>query len=366
MAPALKFKFQENEKVLCFHGPSLYDAKCIKAQVKDKTNHYFVHYLGWNNKWDEWVPENRVLKVNEANLAKQAELTAAQQKARKETGKKTKKQESSVVIATKETNEKDNSKRESTTGVGKDNAGSGGSNKTSKSAQESKKDKLVPTTGGKKREVPATTGGKDKSSTVSSNLTEEPKKKKVKTEVGQTDREEPHYTQKVEIHIKIPDDLKDRLADDWDFICRQKKIVKLPCEYTVDKVLEEYLTQKVSVKGTTPCKESIVAEFTAGLRCYFNSMLGKHLLYKFERPQYAQLLEEHGDKQMSQHYGAVHLLRMFTLLGRFLSYTALDERSVQLLLSHLHDFLRFLCRNTQFCDRSEYMIAPPDYHRRAM
>lgn len=34
MAPALKFKFQENEKVLCFHGPSLYDAKCIKAQVK--------------------------------------------------------------------------------------------------------------------------------------------------------------------------------------------------------------------------------------------------------------------------------------------------------------------------------------------
>lgn len=110
-----------------------------------------------------------------------------------------------------------------------------------------------------------TTGGKDKSSIITSTIAEDqPKKKKAKAEPGQADREEPHYTQKVEIHVKIPDDLKDRLADDWDFICRQKKLVKLPCEFTVDKILDEYLVQKVSVKGTTPCKESIVAEFTAG------------------------------------------------------------------------------------------------------
>lgn len=36
MAPAPKFKFQENEKVLCFHGPLLYEAKCIKAQVSSR------------------------------------------------------------------------------------------------------------------------------------------------------------------------------------------------------------------------------------------------------------------------------------------------------------------------------------------
>lgn len=57
-------------------------------QVKDKVNKYFVHYSGWNTKWDEWVPESRMLKVNDANLAKQADLQAAQLKARKESGKR--------------------------------------------------------------------------------------------------------------------------------------------------------------------------------------------------------------------------------------------------------------------------------------
>lgn len=116
-------------------------------QVKDKTNHYFVHYLGWNNKWDEWVPENRVLKVNEANLAKQAELTAAQQKARKDGSKKNKKQEANVVVTSKEANEKDNSKRDSSSGAAKDNASIGGSSKTNKNTQDNKKDKPVPIAG---------------------------------------------------------------------------------------------------------------------------------------------------------------------------------------------------------------------------
>ncbi|GAB6028586.1 Mortality factor 4-like protein 1 [Chamberlinius hualienensis] len=71
---APKFRFTEGEKVLCFHGPLLYEAKCIKSQVKDKTVKYFIHYSGWNKNWDEWVPESRVLKFNEANLQKQVEL----------------------------------------------------------------------------------------------------------------------------------------------------------------------------------------------------------------------------------------------------------------------------------------------------
>lgn len=110
----------------------------------------------------------------------------------------------------------------------------------------------------------------------------------------------------------------------------------------------------------------LTAKSSAGIRDYFNSMLGKHLLYKFERPQYAQILEQHKDKKMSEIYGAIHLLRMFSLLGRFLAYTPLDEKNVQLLLTHLHDFLRFVCRNDQYCSMCEYAIASPDYHRRAM
>lgn len=69
-----KLKFNEGERVLCFHGPLIYEAKCIKGQVKEKTPRYLIHYNGWNKNWDEWVPESRVLKYNEANLMKQKEL----------------------------------------------------------------------------------------------------------------------------------------------------------------------------------------------------------------------------------------------------------------------------------------------------
>ena len=33
----------------------------------------------------------------------------------------------------------------------------------------------------------------------------------------------------------------------------------------------------------------LAREVTLGLRTYFNSMLGSQLLYKFERPQYAEV-----------------------------------------------------------------------------
>lgn len=72
-----KPKFQDSERVLCFHGPLLYEAKCVKTEVKERAQHYFVHYNGWNKNWDEWVPETRILKYNDAGLQKQKECLAA-------------------------------------------------------------------------------------------------------------------------------------------------------------------------------------------------------------------------------------------------------------------------------------------------
>lgn len=93
--------FCSGERVLCFHGPLIYEAKALRCQVtKDKQVKYFIHYAGWNkkyvkkqanqyalrnqyansfyftvNSWDEWVPENRVLKYNDANVQRQKEVS---------------------------------------------------------------------------------------------------------------------------------------------------------------------------------------------------------------------------------------------------------------------------------------------------
>jgi mortality factor 4-like protein 1 len=102
--------FALGERVLCYHGPLIYEAKVLKCEVWDETNtkldtigpHYFVHYKGWKqtcvptrvllmasalsdfrypyivSSWDEWVPTARLLKYSEANISLQKDLSRAQ------------------------------------------------------------------------------------------------------------------------------------------------------------------------------------------------------------------------------------------------------------------------------------------------
>ena len=37
-------KYSVDEKVLCYHGPLLYQAKCIKTKKEGNAHMYFIHY----------------------------------------------------------------------------------------------------------------------------------------------------------------------------------------------------------------------------------------------------------------------------------------------------------------------------------
>lgn len=77
--------------------------------------------------------------------------------------------------------------------------------------------------------------------------------------------------------------------------------------------------------GNIDNKEFAVNEVMAEIKEYFNMMLGNQLLYKFERLQYAQILNV---RPMSQDYGPPHLPRLFISIRAILVYMPFEKKSL--------------------------------------
>lgn len=76
-----------------------------------------------------------------------------------------------------------------------------------------------------------------------------------------------------------------------------------------------FLTNTISLKDPA----LVVPTIVSGLQVYFDRSIGANLLYRFERPQYAEMRRRYvtgptvivgQEKEMSAVYGAEHLLRM--------------------------------------------------------
>ncbi|KAK6074046.1 histone acetylase complex subunit [Seiridium cupressi] len=81
--------FSKDEKVLCFHGDLMYEAKITDvrsasdpsntnfATIKADDAQYKVHYKGWKSSWDDWVTQDRMRKFTDDNKALATQLIQA-------------------------------------------------------------------------------------------------------------------------------------------------------------------------------------------------------------------------------------------------------------------------------------------------
>jgi len=92
-------EFSLKEDVLCWNRGFLYKAKITKIDSLEKR--YFVHYVQWNHRYDEWVDSSSLLKLNEANIElqkKQFEQVNEVKEKRKDDKKRKKTNKEQVVF----------------------------------------------------------------------------------------------------------------------------------------------------------------------------------------------------------------------------------------------------------------------------
>lgn len=162
---------------------------------------------------------------------------------------------------------------------------------------------------------------------------------------------------KLEVKLVIPEELKRWLIDDSDAVNRQQKLHALPAEKSVMEICADYKAQKE--------ESDIIDRITSGLIEYFDVLLGGQLLYKFERHQYADILDQYPGEQMSKLYGSFHLLRLFVRLGTLLTYNSLDEATLSSMMDHVHDFLNYLVENSGTLFSMQHFVnVNSEYHRK--
>ncbi|SCV04771.1 LAMI_0H18954g1_1 [Lachancea mirantina] len=139
------------------------------------------------------------------------------------------------------------------------------------------------------------------------------------------------------IVVHIPQQLKAILVDDWEAITKDKKLVELPCSSNVDKLLT-YFYEHTSSNEPSPVAQSQLCEYCDGLRLYFDRALPVMLLYRFERLQLAENLDE----PPHSIYGAMHLLRLLSMLPQVVACTTMDDQSCEVIVGYTDKLLLWL------------------------
>ncbi|XP_020832942.1 LOW QUALITY PROTEIN: mortality factor 4-like protein 1 [Phascolarctos cinereus] len=168
-----------------------------------------------------------------------------------------------------------------------------------------------------------------------------------------------------EVQVHLPMVLRSLLIQDWELVTLEKKLFIVPARKTVAAILIEYATFQPNHHSSD--KKCAISGLVALIKEYFDMVLGTQLLYSFERPQYAEVLAHYPTCQMSRIYGGIHLLRLLPQMGSVPACSPLNEGSLNVLMSHLQDFLEYLAGDPSqlFTAATDYQVASAEYQQKA-
>ncbi|KAF2005069.1 NuA4 histone acetyltransferase complex, Eaf3/MRG15 subunit [Amniculicola lignicola CBS 123094] len=299
MAPvsAPEAMYRKDEKALCFHHELLYEAKVLDVRPFEgeggkSSFEYKVHYKGWKNTWDDWVPEDRLRK----NTPEQRELS------------------NNLRHAVLE-------------------------------AQRAAKQAQAP---GKKKPQGSARGSEERQNSVAA----APRGQK-RMRDQDLEKEDDYHSRRA-VRIYMPDRLKSLLVDDWENVTKNLQLVSLPAKKPAGIILDEYLESQKAHRPTRSVEFEILEEVVSGLKEYFNRALGRLLLYRFEREQYLDIVTRMESPTsdltglaISDIYGGEHLLRLFVSMPELLAQTNMDSNSVNRLREELTTMLTWLSKEPQ-------------------
>ncbi|KAL1305134.1 hypothetical protein AAFC00_002059 [Neodothiora populina] len=322
MAPATTGQiFNKDEKVLCFHHELLYEAKVLDArpvEASDKKGpwQYKVHYKGWKNTWDDWVPQDRLRKHSDENIELARNLRKEMDAQRKA---------------------------------------------AAKPAPTSTRKRAF---GGDLNPASSTRGSEERNSTAAAPPSRGTKRGR---EYEGIDKEE-DYLRRPAVKIFMPETLKAVLVDDWEKVTRENRLVPLPSSAPVTLFLEDYAASESANRQPGSAENDILEEVIAGVKEYFNKSLGRILLYRQERPQYQeiypQLVKGTGElagKSVADVYGVEHLCRLFVSMPDLIAHTNMDSQAVSRLREELHKMTTWLSKNMAKYLSVEYEHASQEY-----
>ncbi|PIC31517.1 hypothetical protein B9Z55_012194 [Caenorhabditis nigoni] len=157
--------------------------------------------------------------------------------------------------------------------------------------------------------------------------------------------------------LKLTDELGKILVDDYNLVHSKKKTPKVPAEWTVMKILDEYKKSKDNDADSYDVNV---------LSSMVPSYLDKHfrsLLYKVEIPRYEKRVNDEFISQnlvfkASEHCGFIHLLRLITKIHKFVMMDN-SVHNLEHTRTILMNFMTFLDSNKHIFYKNEqdYMNA---------